>query len=71
MLDLYNQAITTPLGADRDKLWQQFNDLAIAQEAAVIPIYYAASSALVNPRLGGMPIDAQGNTQFKLITLGS
>jgi len=69
--DLYNQAITTPLGADRDKLWQQFQDLAVGQEAAVIPIYFAASNSLVNPRLGGMPIDNQGNTQFKLITLGA
>ena len=69
--DLYNQATVAPLGADRDKLWQQFQDQAVGEEAAVIPIYFVASNSLVNPRLGGMPIDNQGNTQFKLITLGS
>ncbi len=69
--ELYNQAKTTPLGPERDALWQQFQELAVGQEAAVIPIYHAVTSALVNPRLGGTPIDAQGNTQFKLITLGA
>ena len=68
---LYNQAVVAPLGADRDKLWQQYQDLAVGQEVAVIPIYFPTSNSLVNPRLGGMPIDNQGNTQFKLITLGS
>jgi ABC-type transport system substrate-binding protein len=70
-LALYNQAITTPLGADRDKLWQQYQDVVVAQEAAVIPIYHAANSALINPRLGGTPIDAQGTVQFALISLGA
>ncbi len=68
---LYNQAVTTPLGADRDALWQQFQDLVVGQEAVVIPIYHAANYDLVNPRIGGMPIDAQGNTQFALIKLNS
>jgi peptide/nickel transport system substrate-binding protein len=68
---LYDQAKVTPLGADRDKLWQQFQELAVGQEAAVIPIYHPSNNSLVNPRLGGMPIDNQGNTQFKLITLGA
>jgi ABC-type transport system substrate-binding protein len=66
---IYSQAVGTPLGADRDALWKQFNELAVGQEAAVIPIYHAANYSLVNPRLGGMPIDNQGNIQFKLITV--
>ena len=37
---LYDQAKVTPLGADRDALWQQFQELAVGQEAAVIPIYH-------------------------------
>ena len=68
---LYAQASAAPLGAARDALWKQFDDLAVGQEVAVIPIYFSASSSLVNPRLGGTPIDNQGNTQFKLITLSS
>ncbi len=68
---LYNQAVATPLGADRDALWQQYDQLAVGQEVAVIPIYFPSGSSLVNPRLGGTPIDNQGATQFKLITLGS
>jgi ABC-type transport system substrate-binding protein len=68
---LYDEAKVAPLGADRDALWQQFQELAVGQEAAVIPIYHPSSNSLVNPRLTGMPIDNQGNTQFKLITLGA
>ncbi|MBI1256744.1 MAG: hypothetical protein GC204_04690 [Chloroflexi bacterium] len=68
---LYDEAKVTPLGAERDALWQKFQELAVGQEAAVIPIYHPSNNSLVNPRLGGMPIDNQGNTQFKLITLGS
>ena len=68
---LLTHATREPLGAVREKLWAHFQDLAGGQEAAVIPIFHAATNALVNPRLGGMPIDNQGVTQFKLITLGS
>ncbi|MEP7292100.1 MAG: ABC transporter substrate-binding protein [Chloroflexota bacterium] len=66
---LYNQAISTPIGADRDALWQQFDELAIGEEVAIIPIYHPATSYLINERLGGTPVDNQGNTQFALITL--
>ncbi len=68
---LYDQAVATPLGADRDALWQQYQALAVGQEAAVIPIYHGVSTYAINPRLGGTPIDNQGNLQFNLITLGS
>ncbi len=71
LVALNNKAASTPLGADRDKLWQQFDQEAVGTDAAVIPIYFPTTSALVNPRVGGTPYDAQGNIQFYLIKLSS
>jgi ABC-type transport system substrate-binding protein len=63
------QAASTALGADRDALWAQYNDLVVAQDAIVIPVYHGASTYGINPRLGGTPVDNQGAIQLKLITV--
>ncbi len=67
--DLFNQAVSMPLGADRDAVWHQFQQLTVGEEAVVIPLYHGVSTSLVAPRIGGTPIDNQGNRRFALITL--
>lgn len=69
--EINSQALSTPLGAERDALWQQLDALAIGEDAAAIPIYYGLSTWLVNPSLGGTPVDQQGTIQFRLITVGA
>ncbi len=66
---IYDQAVSTPLGADRDALWQQFQELTVGQEAVVIPMYHGVSTSLVAARIGGTPIDNQGIRRFARITL--
>jgi ABC-type transport system substrate-binding protein len=63
------EAAAAPLGADRDALWAQFNDLAVAQDLLTIPVYHGASTYGINPRLGGTPVDNQGAIQLDLITV--
>jgi ABC-type transport system substrate-binding protein len=66
---LYADAVAAPLGEERDALFRQFEQLTIGEEAVVIPIYHGLSTSLVNSRLGGTPVDANGTRQFALITL--
>lgn len=68
--ELFNQAIATPLGDERVALWREFEQLTIGDQVVIIPIYHGLSTSLVDPRLGGVPVDNQGTRRFALIELG-
>ncbi len=68
--ELFDQAVATPLGAERDALWREFEQLTISEQVVVIPIYHGLSTYLVNPRLDGIPVDNLGSRRFNLIELG-
>jgi ABC-type transport system substrate-binding protein len=68
--DLTAQGKSAPLGADRDATFKQIGQIAIADNVMIIPLYYGVTTRLVNPRLGGMPIDNNGTQRYALIKLG-
>lgn len=65
---LYNEAISLPLGAERDELFRQIERIAM-DEVLILPVYHGATVRLVSSRLGGMPIDNNGTVRFALMTL--
>ncbi|MBX3086164.1 MAG: ABC transporter substrate-binding protein [Anaerolineae bacterium] len=66
---LYAEAVASPLGDARDALFRQLQEIAVGEQATLIPIYHGLSTSLVNARLGGTPIDNNGTRQFALIKL--
>lgn len=66
--ELVNQGISMPLGAERDEIFREVERIAMDQ-VLIIPIYHGVSTSLVNPRLGGQPIDNNGTRRFALIDL--
>ncbi|MFN8421128.1 MAG: ABC transporter substrate-binding protein [Anaerolineae bacterium] len=67
--DLTAQAAAAPLGPDRDALYAQIQQITIADQVMIIPIYNGVTTRLISSRLGGMPIDNNGTQRYALITL--
>jgi ABC-type oligopeptide transport system substrate-binding subunit len=67
--DLTAQGVSTPLGADRDAIFKQIEQVAIADNVMIIPIYYGVTTRLISSRVGGTPIDNNGTQRFALIKL--
>jgi ABC-type transport system substrate-binding protein len=65
---LYNQGISLPLGAERDAIFREIEQIAM-DSVLIIPVYHGAASRLVSSRLGGMPIDNNGTIRFALMDL--
>lgn len=66
--ELYNQGISLPLGEERDAVFSEIEKLAI-DNVLILPIYNGATTRLVSPRLGGLPMDSSGTIRFAYITL--
>jgi ABC-type transport system substrate-binding protein len=66
--ELYNQGISLPLGAERDAVFREIEQIAMDQ-VLILPVYHGVSTTLVNPRLGGIPVDNQGTRRFQFIEL--
>lgn len=67
---LYDEGLTAPLGEERNELFRQLQQIAVAEQVVVIPIYHGSTTFLVNDRVEGSPIDTQGVIRFANITLG-
>ncbi len=68
--DLLAQGSKMPLGAERDALYAQADAIAM-DNVLVVPIYHPTRSVLVNPRLGGITVDADSIVRYDLMTLAS
>jgi peptide/nickel transport system substrate-binding protein len=68
---LFEQGLAQAPGEERIATFRELEQIAVGELATVIPIYHGSSTFLVNPRVGGTPIDNQGNMRFASITLGS
>lgn len=66
--DLYTQAISLPLGSERDELFREIEQIAMDQ-VMIIPIFHRVTTLLVSERLGGTPVDNSGGRRFDLIDL--
>jgi ABC-type transport system substrate-binding protein len=66
--DLYAKAEAMPLGQERDDVFRQIEQLGM-QQVLMIPIYHGTRTALINSRLGGMPIDNDSTIRFALMKL--
>jgi ABC-type transport system substrate-binding protein len=67
--DLSAQGSSAAIGADRDALFRQLEQVAIADNVMIIPVYNGVMTRLVSSRLGGTPIDNNGTQRYALITL--
>jgi peptide/nickel transport system substrate-binding protein len=65
---LYNEAISLPLGEERDGVFREIEQIAM-DSVLLIPVYHGATTRLVSSRLGGMPIDNNGTIRFGLMEL--
>jgi ABC-type transport system substrate-binding protein len=68
VIKLLAQGSTMPVGAARDAVYRQAEKIAM-DIAVLIPIYHGTRSVLVNPRLGGVVVDANSLARFAKITL--
>jgi peptide/nickel transport system substrate-binding protein/oligopeptide transport system substrate-binding protein len=68
--DLLAKGSSMEIGAERDAVYREAEKVGI-DNALIIPIYHGTRTALVNPRLGGVPVDANSIVRFALITLSS
>lgn len=66
--DLYTQGISMPFGEERDGVFRQIEQIAM-DNVLIVPVYHGLFTRLVNPRLGGTPIDNNGMLRFGLIDL--
>jgi len=66
--ELYNKAISMPLGAERDSVFREIEKIAM-DEVLIIPIFHRVTTYLVSSRLGGTPVDSAANRRFDLIDL--
>jgi peptide/nickel transport system substrate-binding protein len=66
--ELYNEAISLPLGEERDEIFRQIEQIAM-DEVLILPVYHGAATRLVSSRLGGIPIDNNGTVRFALMEL--
>ena len=66
--ELYNQGISMPLGEERDEVFRQIQKLAI-DNVLILPVYNGATTRLVSPRVGGLPIDSAGTIRLDYIVL--
>jgi len=66
--ELYNRAISLPLGEERDAIFSEIEKIAI-ENVLILPVYNGATTRLVSPRLGGLPMDSAGTIRFAYITL--
>jgi ABC-type transport system substrate-binding protein len=66
--ELYTQAISLPLGEERDGLFRQIEQIAM-DNVLIVPVYHGVFTRLVSSRLGGTPIDNNGTLRFGLMTL--
>ncbi|MBE2269426.1 MAG: ABC transporter substrate-binding protein [Anaerolinea sp.] len=69
--ELFTQGLAQAPGEERIATFRELEQFAVGELAVVIPIYHGASSYLISPRIGGSPIDNQGNMRFANITLNS
>jgi peptide/nickel transport system substrate-binding protein len=65
---LYTQAISLPLGEERDAIFRQIERIAI-DNVLIVPVYHGTTTRLVSSRLGVQPIDNNGTIRFASITL--
>lgn len=65
---LYNEGISLPLGAERDAIFREIEQIAM-DNVLILPIYHGATTRLVSSRLGGTPIDNNGTIRFALMDL--
>jgi ABC-type transport system substrate-binding protein len=68
--DLLAQGSKLPVGPDRDKLYAEADKIAM-DNVLVIPVYHPTRSVLVNPRLGGVTVDADSIVRYDLMTVAS
>ncbi|HEX2619537.1 MAG TPA: ABC transporter substrate-binding protein [Phototrophicaceae bacterium] len=66
--ELYDQGVSMPLGADRDAVFRQIEQIAM-DNVLILPVYHGVSTRLVSSRLGGTPVDNNGVMRFALIKL--
>ncbi len=67
---LFTQGLAQAPGDERIATFRALEQLAVSELATVIPVYHGASSYLINPRIGGAPLDNQAAMRFANITLG-
>ncbi|HVU10701.1 MAG TPA: ABC transporter substrate-binding protein [Phototrophicaceae bacterium] len=65
------KALTLPLGADRDKLYQQAQDAAAYQDVLGIFLYNTGATLAVAPNVQGAYLDGFENIKLAPITLSS
>jgi ABC-type transport system substrate-binding protein len=66
--ELVGQGVSMPLGEERDAIFREVEQIAM-DAVLIIPIYHGVSTSLVNPRLGGQPVDNNGTRRFMFIEL--
>lgn len=69
--DMLAQASAMSLGADRDALYRDIENLGIGEDVLVIPLYHTVRTMLVNPRLQGTILDSNALARFRYITVVS
>ncbi len=68
--ELLAQGSKMPVGPDRDAVYAQADKIAM-ENVLVIPVYHPTRSVLVNPRLGGVTVDADSIVRYDLMTISS
>ncbi|MHB8627071.1 MAG: ABC transporter substrate-binding protein [Aggregatilineales bacterium] len=65
------QALSLPLGPDRDAAYRKIEQIAVGQQAVIIPIVHLTRTLLINPRLQGLVVDNNSYVLFVRIKLAS
>ena len=68
---MLDQALSMPLGPDRDAAYRKVEQITVGQQAVIIPIVHLTRTLLINPRLQGLVVDNNSYILFKRVTIGS
>ena len=65
---LNQQAVSMPLGEERDAIFREIERIGVGEQIMILPIYHGKITMLVNSRLGTV-VDNLGTQRFALIDL--